>query len=95
MRRLLVAASILCVTGCHSQAYRAATLLNEYDYRENRYEEACLPYSTKPFCPTAKARLDGFRKHAQEMAAAVKNGGSAKLQIDLVKKDAKGLKDVE
>ena len=80
--------------GCHSEAYKAATLLNAYDFRENRYEEKCLPYSTQPFCATAKPRLDAFRKHAQELAKAVQSGGSAKLQLDLVTKDAAGVKDV-
>jgi hypothetical protein len=85
---------VLSLLGCHTQAWHAATALNAYDYREARYEEACLPYSTQPFCATAKARLDKFRKHALEAVSAVKSGGSAKLQLDLAAKDAKGLADV-
>jgi hypothetical protein len=92
---VLLVLLVISITACHSQAYDAAAILNAYDFREARYEEACVPYSTKPFCATAKARLDRFRAHAKETAAAVKNGGSAKLQLDLAKKDAKGLSDVE
>lgn len=86
---------LLALAGCHSQAYRAATVLNAYDYREARYEEACLPTSKAPFCATAKSRLDVARRHAQEAAKAVKNGGSAKLQIDLAESDMKALEDVD
>ncbi len=93
--RVFLLAAGLVTVGCHSEAYRAATVLNIYDYRESRFEEGCLPYSAKPYCATAKARLDAFRRHAQEAAAAVKNGGSAKLQLDLAEKDAKGVRDIE
>ena len=86
---------LLFLTGCfHSQAYKAATLLNEYDFRENRFEESCLPFSTQPFCQTAKPRLDKAKRHVVEAATAVHNGGSAKLQLDLAAKTLKELSDV-
>ncbi len=90
----LLGTSLLVLGGCHSAAYKAATILNAYDYREARYEEACIPVSRMPFCVTAKPRLDAFRKHAQELVRAVQNGGSSKLQLKLAQQDAKGLEDV-
>ena len=89
--------SLLLLSGCifHTQAYRAATLLNTYDYRVARYIEACEPFSTQAFCQTAKPRLDAFKRHVVEAATAVHNGGSAKLQLDLAIKDMKGLEDVK
>ncbi len=90
----LLGTALLSLSGCHSAAYEAATVLNAYDYREARYEEACLPVSRMPFCQTAKPRLDLFRKHCLELAKAVQNGGSSKLQLKLAQKDAKELEDV-
>ena len=96
MRKLALAVFSLTLAGCiHTQAWKAATLLNTYDYRVNRYIEACEPFSTQAFCSTAKPRLDAFKRHVVEAATAVHNGGSAKLQIDLATKDAKGLTDVK
>lgn len=93
---LLSGLGAIFLVGCiHSQAYKAATVLNAYDFREARYEEGCIPFSIKPYCATAKPRLDAFRRHVVEAATAVKNGGSAKLQLDLAASDAKGLSDIK
>jgi hypothetical protein len=99
-RRILLSLGLVAVivgsVGCHTQAYRAHTAMNAHLYREARFEEACLPYSTKAFCThETKLRLDAMRRHAQELAKALTLGGSAKLQLELIEEDAKGLADVK
>ena len=92
----LVLGALLTTSCIHGQAYKAHSLMNQHLFREARYEESCLPLSTKPYCSAAtQARLNTFRKHLLELSQAITLGGSASLQLALAEKDAAALKDVK
>jgi hypothetical protein len=95
MRKALGVLAVLAISGCSGQSYKVASYLNEYDFREARYEERCVAVQVAAAkaeeCRAFRAKLDEFRKHASEAAKALKAGGSIRLQLAQIKSDAKGL----
>jgi hypothetical protein len=97
MRKALGVLGVVAITGCSGQSYRVASYLNEYDYREARYEERCVAVQVAAAkaeeCRAFRAKLDYFRDHAApEAKVALQKGGSIKLQLAQIKSAAKGLK---
>jgi hypothetical protein len=95
MRKALGVLAALTISGCSGQSYRVASYLNQYDFREARYEERCVSVQVAAAkaeeCRAFRAKLDLFRAHASEAAKALRNGGSITLQMGQLKSDAKGL----
>lgn len=91
MRRwhLLLTFSIVTL-GC-APAKRVAGYQNAYDFREARYEEACVVATPPAACAAAVLELHAAEKHLHEAAKAVKNGGAMSLQLAALKADAKKL----
>lgn len=77
--------------GCASAAKTVATHQNSYDFREARYEEACIVATPPAECVEAFAGLRAYEKHLHEAAKALKNGGGLPLQLGAIKADGKKL----
>lgn len=85
----ILLACMLTMTGCHSTAYKVATIQNEYDFRLARYTESCRIVSPPTWCSDYYAKLLLAEKHLHEAAAAVKNGGAMTLQLQAIQTDEK------
>jgi hypothetical protein len=88
--------ALLTLTGCAGQSWKVASLMNKYDWYENRYEETCV--NVQPTagsvveCRATRVKLDEFRKHLLESSKALVNGGNIHLQLSQTQKDAKVMK---
>lgn len=77
--------------GCASAAKTVATHQNSYDFREARYEEACIVAQPPAECIEAWKELHTYEKHLHEAAKALKNGGGMPLQLKALDRDGKAL----
>lgn len=91
LRKAGAALSLMLLFGCTSAAKTVATHQNSYDFREARYEEACVVAEPPAECIEAYAELHAYEKHLHEAAKALKNGGGLPLQLDAIKADGKKL----
>lgn len=91
VRRASVALSAMLLFGCTSAAKRVATHQNSYDFREARYEEACVVATPPSECIEAFGELRAYEKHLHEAAKALKNGGGLPLQLQAIDADGKKL----
>lgn len=91
LRSFAAFAALVASLGCASAAKQVATMQNNYDFREARYEEACVVATPPSECVEAYAELHAFEKHLHEAAKALKNGGGMSLQLGAIKADDKAL----
>jgi hypothetical protein len=91
LRRAALALTLTMLFGC-SAAKQVATAQNGYDFREARYEEACVVVTPPAECAPTVIELHAAEKHMHEAAKAVKLGGALPLQLAALKADAKKLK---
>lgn len=92
---IALAALTVATASCSSTAYKVATHLNEYDFRQARYREVCVEVVGPVWCGEAQADLKNFKKHLLEAAEALKNGGALPLQLEAIRKDAKKVAHIE
>ena len=85
------AAALICLTGCHSTAYKVATFQNSYDFRKARYDESCRISSPPAWCGAYYTALLADEKALHEAATALKNGGAMPLQLNAVTTTDKAL----
>ena len=85
MRRVAVLGLLLVLAGCSSAVKQTASFQNRYDFRLNRYLEACQVLTPPAACTAKQAALKVYEKALHEAATAVKWGGSLPLQMQALK----------